>query len=42
MFCCGYIRSRFNELGELRVSYIMLFHLKALDVNEVSGWRGLP
>src|SRR5260221_7043552 len=36
MFRRGYIPSRFNKLGELRVSYIVLFHPKTLDLNEVS------
>jgi hypothetical protein len=37
MFRRGYIPGRFNKLGELRVSYIVLFHPKTVDLNEVSG-----
>jgi len=37
MFRRGYVPGRFNKLGELRVSYIVLFHPKTLDLNEVSG-----
>ena len=42
MFRGGYILSRFNKLGELRISYIAVFHAKTPDMNEVSGGRRLP
>src|SRR5258708_12042701 len=37
MFRRGHIPSRFNKLGELRVSHIVLIDPKTLDLNEVSG-----